>query len=82
MNGVHRMDGILRDIALLENILDGRSPPTELSLLVLKHITDDFSEKQEIGRGGFGVVYKVNFYFAFISRSSLITLEPNLIRSN
>lgn len=32
----------------------------ELPLQYLKDITDNFSSDREIGRGGFGVVYKVH----------------------
>jgi len=31
----------------------------KLSLELLSDITDNFSDEREIGRGGFGVVYKV-----------------------
>uniref|UniRef100_A0A3B6U9D4 non-specific serine/threonine protein kinase n=1 Tax=Triticum aestivum TaxID=4565 RepID=A0A3B6U9D4_WHEAT len=43
----------------LEQILvDETAEPTALPLSLLKDITGDFSDDQEIGRGGFAVVYK------------------------
>jgi len=43
----------------LENILrDPSEPPVSLPLEFLKAITDNFSSDHELGRGGFGVVYK------------------------
>ncbi|CAM0870783.1 unnamed protein product [Alopecurus aequalis] len=45
--------------SVLEHIiLDGCVEPTNVPLALLQKITEDFSEKREIGRGGFGVVYK------------------------
>jgi hypothetical protein len=38
---------------------DIQAKPCNLSLELLSDITDNFSDKREIGRGGFGVVYKV-----------------------
>ncbi|XP_045087075.2 cysteine-rich receptor-like protein kinase 44 isoform X1 [Aegilops tauschii subsp. strangulata] len=43
---------------VLERILDGRENPTNLSLPLLKDITENFSEDREIGHGGFATVYK------------------------
>lgn len=44
----------------LESMLqDIQAKPCNLSLELLSDITDNFSDKREIGRGGFGVVYKV-----------------------
>ncbi|CAN6347737.1 unnamed protein product [Urochloa humidicola] len=43
----------------LEDVLQDRSAePCDLRLQYLIDITDNFSGKQELGRGGFGVVYK------------------------
>jgi hypothetical protein len=47
----------------LEHILDGRKDPMNLSLALLKNITDNFSKEREIGHGGFATVYKVSIYF-------------------
>ncbi|KAM3215236.1 hypothetical protein ACQJBY_067301 [Aegilops geniculata] len=46
------------DREVLERILDGREKPTNLSLALLKDITENFSEDREIGHGGFATVYK------------------------
>jgi len=49
---------------MLENILqDPSEPPVSLPLEFLKAITDNFSSDHELGRGGFGVVYKVQIFF-------------------
>ncbi|XP_066377021.1 uncharacterized protein [Miscanthus floridulus] len=43
----------------LESILkDPSAQPYDLRLQYLRDITDDFSTERELGRGGFGVVYK------------------------
>ncbi|CAN6281743.1 unnamed protein product [Urochloa humidicola] len=39
-------------------LLDDIAKPTKLPLSLLEAITDNFSSEQEIGRGGFAVVYK------------------------
>jgi hypothetical protein len=70
----------LHEIELLENILDGRSSrPAKLSLPFLKFITGNFSE--EVGSGGYGVVYKVNLFCTCITHSRLSTVELNLVRA-
>ncbi|XP_045087073.1 uncharacterized protein [Aegilops tauschii subsp. strangulata] len=46
------------DHEVLERILDGREKPTNLSLALLKDITENFSDDREIGHGGFATVYK------------------------
>ena len=44
----------------LESMLqDIQAEPCKLSLERLSDITDNFSDEREIGRGGFGMVYKV-----------------------
>ena len=44
----------------LERILqDPNAQPCGLRLQYLRDITNNFSSRQELGRGGFGVVYKV-----------------------
>jgi hypothetical protein len=47
--------------SILERMLiDENAEPTNLPLSLLEDITDRFSPDQEIGRGGFAVVYKVH----------------------
>lgn len=43
----------------LERILSGSKSPDKLKLSVLRHITENFSDKRKIGQGGCGIVYKV-----------------------
>uniref|UniRef100_M8C4Q6 B3 domain-containing protein n=1 Tax=Aegilops tauschii TaxID=37682 RepID=M8C4Q6_AEGTA len=40
-------------------VLDQSAEPTNLPLALLKDITEDFNDKRQIGRGGFGIVYKI-----------------------
>lgn len=48
------------DFGILENnIQDPTATPMYLPMEFLKTITCDFSKEQELGRGGYGVVYKV-----------------------
>lgn len=55
---IAEMDDIEKELEILERILiDEHAEPTMLSYALLKKITNDFS--QEIGSGGFGVVYMV-----------------------
>jgi hypothetical protein len=41
-------------------MLDESAEPTNLPLALLQHITENFADERQVGRGGFGVVYKVN----------------------
>jgi hypothetical protein len=43
-------------------LIDENAEPTDLPLSLLEDITDQFSPDQEIGRGGFAVVYKVHLF--------------------
>ena len=44
----------------MENELqDASETPREFTFQWLQRITNDFSEEREVGRGGFGTVYKV-----------------------
>jgi serine/threonine protein kinase len=53
------MDGEDTTCYLLDSRLrDTNAEPTDLPLSLLKEITKNFSDKLEIGRGGFGVVYR------------------------
>ncbi|XP_048546562.1 cysteine-rich receptor-like protein kinase 26 isoform X3 [Triticum urartu] len=45
------------DHEVLERIIDGRQKPTDIPFLVLKDITNNFSDDREIGHGGFATVY-------------------------
>ena len=48
----------------------------ELPLQYLKDITDNFSSDREIGRGGFGVVYKVyTIIFDYTSCNTLNNIK-------
>jgi hypothetical protein len=44
---------------------DQSAEPCDLRLQYLIDITDNFSGKREVGRGGFGVVYKVSSKISF-----------------
>ncbi|CAM0878322.1 unnamed protein product [Alopecurus aequalis] len=46
------------DLEPLQRIFDGKDEPTYIPLDVLRHITQKFDANQEIGRGGYGAVYK------------------------
>uniref|UniRef100_A0A0E0IRZ5 Protein kinase domain-containing protein n=1 Tax=Oryza nivara TaxID=4536 RepID=A0A0E0IRZ5_ORYNI len=63
------------DFGILENnIQDPTATPMYLPMEFLKTITCDFSKEQELGRGGYGVVYKKEVTF-------LMDLKhPNIIR--
>uniref|UniRef100_A0ACD5XCG9 Uncharacterized protein n=1 Tax=Avena sativa TaxID=4498 RepID=A0ACD5XCG9_AVESA len=51
--------GAAAKLRVLEHmLLDTNAEPTDLPLSLLEHITNDFSDEQRIGRGGFSVVYK------------------------
>ena len=53
---------------LLERmIVDESIEPTGLPLALLKAITNNFSDNQQIGRGGFAVVYKVHIIFVSLN---------------
>lgn len=54
---------------VLERILDRSEKPNHLPLPILARITDDFSDERKIGEGGFGVVYKVKYFFQIRSRA-------------
>lgn len=63
------MDFEAREDDLLESmLLDTTAEPILLPLSLLKSITNNFSNDQVIGKGGFSVVYKV----------SVISINPNL----
>ncbi|VAH13953.1 unnamed protein product [Triticum turgidum subsp. durum] len=48
----------MRDEIVLERILKGDEEPKDLPLALLQDITNDFSQQNKIGQGGFGEVYK------------------------
>ncbi|KAM3206303.1 hypothetical protein ACQJBY_061783 [Aegilops geniculata] len=52
-------DGQSTELDALEKVLlDETADPVDLPFSLLRSITGNFSEAQEIGRGGFGAVYK------------------------
>ncbi|XP_037467488.1 uncharacterized protein LOC119339601 [Triticum dicoccoides] len=65
------------DLEVLERILDGREKPTNLSLALLKDITENFSDDREIGHGGFATVYKYLVYIEVRQPDELRGLEWN-----
>ncbi len=57
--------------------------PKNPTLDSLKVITDNFSSKREIGRGAFGVVYKVQLHTLFpnisqLQQNQFIVINPSL----
>jgi hypothetical protein len=58
----HKASTARRDLEQL--LVDETAEPKPLPLSLLEDITGDFSGDQEIGRGGFAVVYKVYFKHA------------------
>uniref|UniRef100_A0A0D3HDK0 Protein kinase domain-containing protein n=1 Tax=Oryza barthii TaxID=65489 RepID=A0A0D3HDK0_9ORYZ len=72
------------DFGILENnIQDPTATPMYLPMEFLKTITCDFSKEQELGRGGYGVVYKGVFGskasrgLAWPGKDSRLELEKN-----
>ncbi|KAL6880305.1 hypothetical protein ACP4OV_011870 [Aristida adscensionis] len=55
---VRRMDSMQKELSALERMVERSEKPSNLSLSVLKYITNDFSEERKIGKGGCGEVYK------------------------
>ena len=51
--------GTINKVDLERMVLDRSAEPTYLPLSLLEDITDCFSDDQQIGSGGFAVVYKV-----------------------
>ena len=59
MSNTDMADG--EKLAALEKALLNESvDPVDLPFSLLMSITENFSDTREIGRGGFGAVYKVN----------------------
>lgn len=70
------MDGEDTTCYLLDSRLrDTNAEPTDLPLSLLKEITKNFSDKLEIGRGGFGVVYRVGVTNHFLPHS-VMSVNP------
>jgi hypothetical protein len=58
-----------RDDKLESIVQDGSSEPHSLPLEYLRNITNNFSDGQLLGIGGFGKVYKVRLIMSFVSSS-------------
>lgn len=64
---------------VLEHIvLDQSAEPTNLPLALLKHITEDFNDRRQIGCGGFGIVYKVSLDSKISNRKRFFTSSVEL----
>jgi hypothetical protein len=55
-------------------VSDANAAPVQLSYSYVKSITNNFSKEREIGRGGYGIVYKVRFLFDLLVIRFLIFL--------
>jgi hypothetical protein len=72
------MDSEARMHDLLESMLrDPSVEPTNLPLALLKAITNNFSDDQKIGSGGFSVVYKVSVLSSFLSLGHSCSIRVN-----
>ncbi|CAN6272982.1 unnamed protein product [Urochloa humidicola] len=52
------MEGIYMELHVLKRILDGSEEPRNLTLPLLRHITNNFSDERKIAEGGCGEIYK------------------------
>ena len=67
------MEPLVQSDDLEHMLVDKTAEPRPLALSLLKDITGCFSPDQQIGRGGFAVVYKV--YIHDTCAQMLITLD-------
>jgi serine/threonine protein kinase len=70
------MENMETELEALENVFgDASAEPIKLSYGLLRYITDNFSN--EIGRGGFGVVYMVWFLLNCLANSKFSPYLPH-----
>lgn len=70
------------DFGVLESMLqDPCAVPMCLPMDFLKAITQDFSQEREVGRGGYGVVYKVMLLSFFTALFLILIALKNTPRS-
>jgi hypothetical protein len=60
---------VTHKVDLERMLLDASAEPTYLPLSLLQDITNCFSDEQQIGSGGFAVVYKVHIIYSKLSHS-------------
>jgi hypothetical protein len=66
------MDGEFSSRDTLESMSQhGSSGPRNLPLEYLRNITNNFSDDQLLGEGGFGMVYKVRLNHIFLGLSNI-----------
>jgi len=56
-----RVDTVFAELNVPECLLEGSKKPGSIPFQLLQCITDDFSKKREIGRAGFGLLFRVMF---------------------
>jgi hypothetical protein len=61
----------------MENKLENTTETTkEFTYQFLERITDDFSKERIVGRGGFGIVYKVIFVSLYMFNLYIFQITP------
>lgn len=56
---------------------DVSAEPINVALAVLQNITMNFADERKIGKGGFGIVYKVKIKFRLQSNILFLTAKQN-----